>query len=236
MKGERLLLLSCSQRKRPDPGLLPALERYDGPTYRLLRKHRREGGETPAVWVLSAEHGLIPAEQLIPSYDRRMTPARARALRPQVSATLDALAGEGVTEALVCAGKTYAAALGDVGGHLRCPLAYAGSSMGRQLAVLHDWLYGSPPEVAASPSALPVVFRGRVLDCTAEDVLSLARKRAAGDPAGAARFAGWYVPIDDYRVAPKWLLSELTGARVSTFRTDDALKVLTQLGVEVRRA
>ena len=37
----RLLILSCSQRKRPDRVLLPALERYDGPVFRMLRKFLR---------------------------------------------------------------------------------------------------------------------------------------------------------------------------------------------------
>ena len=40
--SKRLLLLSCSQRKRPDPGLLPAIERYDGPQYQVLRTFIRE--------------------------------------------------------------------------------------------------------------------------------------------------------------------------------------------------
>ncbi|MFN8458221.1 MAG: hypothetical protein U0401_26815 [Anaerolineae bacterium] len=32
-KSKRLLILACSQRKRPDPGLLPAIERYDGGSF-----------------------------------------------------------------------------------------------------------------------------------------------------------------------------------------------------------
>lgn len=33
--SKRLLILACSQRKRPDPGLLPAIERYDGPQFQV---------------------------------------------------------------------------------------------------------------------------------------------------------------------------------------------------------
>jgi len=36
MGDSRLLILSCSQRKRPDSGLLPAIERYDGPVFRVV--------------------------------------------------------------------------------------------------------------------------------------------------------------------------------------------------------
>jgi hypothetical protein len=41
--GRLLLIVSCSQRKRPDPGLLPALDRYDGGHFRILREAQREG-------------------------------------------------------------------------------------------------------------------------------------------------------------------------------------------------
>ncbi len=51
-----LLVLSCSQRKRPDSSLLPAIERYDGGNHRLLRKAKREGHwpESLDVLILSA--------------------------------------------------------------------------------------------------------------------------------------------------------------------------------------
>lgn len=38
----RLLILSCSQRKRSTSNLLPAIERYDGPAFQVLRKFLRE--------------------------------------------------------------------------------------------------------------------------------------------------------------------------------------------------
>ena len=41
--GRLLLIVSCSQRKRLDPGLLLALDRYDGGHFRILRKAQREG-------------------------------------------------------------------------------------------------------------------------------------------------------------------------------------------------
>ncbi|MCP4539438.1 MAG: hypothetical protein GY832_20060 [Chloroflexi bacterium] len=50
------LILSCSQKKRLEPG--PAYLVYDGPYYRILRKH---GPPWPVdVYVLSAKYGLIP--------------------------------------------------------------------------------------------------------------------------------------------------------------------------------
>src|SRR5690348_4465403 len=81
---QRLLILSCSQRKRPDLELLPAMDRYDGPSFRVLRRFlSQRPTERLTVYILSAEFGLIPATLPIPDYDRRMTPQRARELQPQ---------------------------------------------------------------------------------------------------------------------------------------------------------
>jgi hypothetical protein len=87
---KQLLVLSCSQIKRDEPGLLPAIHRYDGSPYRVLRHYLREC-EWPAslsVAVLSAKYGLVGGFTGIEDYDQRMTPLRASALSPQCSATL----------------------------------------------------------------------------------------------------------------------------------------------------
>ena len=76
-----LLIVACSQRKRSDPGLLPAIERYDGVNFRVLRKARREGywPENLDVLILSAKYGLLKPDTLIEDYDSRMTQERASA-------------------------------------------------------------------------------------------------------------------------------------------------------------
>ena len=38
----RLLIISCSRRKNPASKKLPAIERYDGPIFQVLRKFLRE--------------------------------------------------------------------------------------------------------------------------------------------------------------------------------------------------
>jgi hypothetical protein len=110
----RMLILSCSQRKRTDEGLLPAVERYDGPAFRVLRRFLRERpAEAPNVLILSAEHGLIPHDYPIAAYDREMTPTRARELRPLVLAEFDRIFGIQMHQnILVFAGRHYLAALG----------------------------------------------------------------------------------------------------------------------------
>ena len=107
--NNRKLILACFPRKRSDDGLLPAIERYDGPAFRILRRFLREGpSEAPDIHTLSAEYGLICRDLPIAMYDRKMTPARARELRPLVLAELNRMtASLSSPETLVFVGKQY---------------------------------------------------------------------------------------------------------------------------------
>ena len=105
-----LLILGCSATKRHDAGLLPALHRYDGPLYRIIRRALAERPQLAArltIRILSAEYGLISADTPIPDYDRRMTPARAMELQPTVAAALTELP----QPAYIDLGKVYLRAL-----------------------------------------------------------------------------------------------------------------------------
>ena len=91
MVKRQLLVLGCSQTKRDAPGLLPAIDRYDGSSYRVLRNYLRER-EWPArlsVAILSAKYGLVGGFTGIEDYDERMTPLAASAWAPHCSATLN---------------------------------------------------------------------------------------------------------------------------------------------------
>lgn len=247
----RLLILSCSQRKQPDPGLLPAIERYDGPAFRVLRKYgRRENARLPLTLVLSARHGLIKADQPISDYDQAMNRQTAQAMQPCVRAVLGEIvdAAGGFDEAMICAGRTYLEAIGPPAETpFDFPVRMASGSIGGQVAALYDWLHGEAPadipvalgfndglDRSMSP-AQHVMFRGTKIRLSTASVLELAQKEAAKDPAGAGSYQAWYVRAGEWRVAPKWLLSVLSGIPVSNFRTSDARRVLHQLGVEVHR-
>ncbi len=81
-----LMIIGCSQRKVEVSEPLPAVERYDGPTYRILRKMRREGFtlKNLDVLIISAKHGLLACQQPIENYDERMTEERAEELLSQI--------------------------------------------------------------------------------------------------------------------------------------------------------
>jgi len=87
------LVLGCSQTKRSIAGSAPAIARYDGPLFRVLRAFLRDHlwPERLSVAVLSAEHGLIGALSGISDYNHRLTPERAREIRPEVTQGLSRL-------------------------------------------------------------------------------------------------------------------------------------------------
>src|SRR5436305_9818413 len=84
-----LVILGCSQRKKYTPQPIPAIDRYDGPVFRVLRKHAREVPETrPDAYILSGRFGLIPGESLIPSYDHLLSHADYAELSARVAEQL----------------------------------------------------------------------------------------------------------------------------------------------------
>ncbi len=139
----RTLILSCSATKRPDVGLLRAVDRYDGPAWRTLRAWRFAAGELQ-VLALSAEHGLLWAERPIADYDRRMNAARAAVLAPKVGESLLRLdqTGKLAGEVLVFGGEAYRECLrlGLHGTPLLERLRFTAGGIGEQLGQLKSFL------------------------------------------------------------------------------------------------
>lgn len=72
--NKQLLILGCSQTKRKCDGLLPAIDRYDGPPFRVIRKFLQEHQwpSNVSIAVLSAKYGLFGSLKGIEYYDMRM--------------------------------------------------------------------------------------------------------------------------------------------------------------------
>ncbi|MEW5869056.1 MAG: DUF6884 domain-containing protein [Chloroflexota bacterium] len=240
----RFLILSCSQKKVHDSEPLPAIQRYDGPSYRLLRKYLREEISRKAnleICILSAEYGLITSDTLLPYYDRQMTAQRAEELRRQVVPHLTLqVTKRNCREVFINCGKIY---LGTLNGFEQAAPAvtkciYATGSQGGRLAALRRWLYGVESAIGESyhvlkDSANPL-FRGMEINFTQEQVLEIGRQALAQEKKGWKDFQAWYVMLDGNPVSPKWLLSQLTGTSVGSFHTSDAKRVLHQLGIDVK--
>ena len=141
----RLVILACSATKRHDAGLLPALSRYDGPAYRILRNALAviTADQRPDVLILSGKYGLITPTTPLPEYDQQMTTAQALGLRDQVRAALDQhLLTRRYDETFISMGAVYQTALPvDSLGVRLGQLCYASGGIGVRLGQLKRWLY-----------------------------------------------------------------------------------------------
>lgn len=139
-----LLILGCSRRKLPTPGLLPAIKRYDGPQFRLVRRFLRLHPDSLDVLILSAKFGLISSDDLIPYYDEQMTPIRAFELRDSsLNILQSAIQKEPRTVIVVSLGKNYYPVIADFESLIltNIRILKASGSIGARLSFLHKWLY-----------------------------------------------------------------------------------------------
>ncbi len=239
----RLLILSCSQRKRSAQGLLPALKRYDGPAYRVMNKFMRMHPSEAwllDVYILSAKFGLISACKPIPNYDRRMTLQQIKELQqPTLNELKQVLSSRQYDELFISMGKAYRQVL--VGYKLLIPtnlkVIVSTGVMGRKLAELRNWLHKSVSE--SSETQTKVVQRGKVylrgieIAFTPKQVMDIACI-ALTEEWNIPKYQIWYVQVGDQRVPVKWLVNQLTGLPVNAFHTNEAKRILQQLGIKIR--
>jgi len=143
----RLLILSCSLRKRIVEGKVATWDLYDGVAFRVLKRSKREGrfpGDVE-VLILSARYGLIRPETEIGFYDQRMTVEVARCQARTNCAFLHGLLRTRCyREVFVMMGRTYLVALEPFEAWLpsntRCVIAPGG--LGQKLSVMKAWLSG----------------------------------------------------------------------------------------------
>ena len=146
----RLLILSCSQRKHTSRELLPAIERYNGPLFFVLRRFLRECPRQARqldVYILSAAYGLIPGDFPTAWYDRKMDLPRAIELQPYVNTTFSDLPRDKYTSICFVLGKTYLKAFEGtqdlISVHAEPIITYG--QIGKKLAQLKKWLWGEQP-------------------------------------------------------------------------------------------
>lgn len=163
--GRRLLVLGCSQTKRDTAGAIPAITRYDGPLFRVLRAFLRDylWPTRLSVAVLSAEHGLIGALSGIADYNHRLTPERAHKIRPEVTHGLCRLLPEHEAADLFM-GRGYLEAIdfGSLGRRAR-KITFIEGGIGYKLRQLREQLdtFGAPkgsPVPALPRKGRPLYF------------------------------------------------------------------------------
>ena len=109
-----LLVQSCSATKSDAENPVPALDRYEGYFYKIIKKAKREGELDPGIdiCILSAEHGLLEPDDMITAYDRRMDTDRASELCAEVvSALRKKVRRGGYDQVVVNMGRAYRQAI-----------------------------------------------------------------------------------------------------------------------------
>ncbi len=120
---------------------MPALERYDGVNYLVVKKLMREGKfpKNVDIKILSAKYGLIDAETPIPYYDQRMDKQRAKELHGQVMRELSKVAKKPYSEIFINMGKVYLDAM-DGYGEVMPNAKFAEGGIGQKMAAMREWI------------------------------------------------------------------------------------------------
>src|SRR5262245_2636420 len=141
----RALLISCSKSKVATSGLLPAIELYDGPYYRMIRKLKRDGlfPSTLDIFIISAKHGLITSGKLIEPYEFKMDLRRAKELRPSLTGCIKAHLKHGqYGELFVNLGAVYLEAVRGYDRQLPpdMHIIQIGGEIGRRISAMKKWI------------------------------------------------------------------------------------------------
>ncbi len=133
-----LLILPCSKQKKKLYGTC-ALDLYDGPFYRVVRKNKPENLD---IIILSAKYGLINSKKSISYYNQIMTIKRAKELSTEVMIGLEEIfRKEYYNEIFINLGKTYTLALDGSRNMLdKYNIHRASGQIGERLHQLKNWL------------------------------------------------------------------------------------------------
>lgn len=123
---------------------MPAIERYDGGSFRVIKKAKREDAkfENIEILILSAKYGLINSSTLIADYEQKINRQRAKELNCQVLQTLKKYADiDDYLEVYIDLGLNYSLAIEGVKEFfLRSQIIFAQGRIGERLKQLKLWL------------------------------------------------------------------------------------------------
>jgi hypothetical protein len=144
IRHKKLLIISCSARKKKLQHVAPAVEVYDGPFFRVLRK-MKANKKCPLfhIRIISAKYGLITPNTPIGYYDQRITKKNPPEWSKMVLNSLKLLIRKNnYSEIFVCVGKDYLSAMGEIEKYvpLGCKLTYAQGKIGQKLRVMKNWV------------------------------------------------------------------------------------------------
>lgn len=138
MNNKRIIITSCADVKKSEKNI-PAMELYDGPAYRIMRKHHFPPENTH---IISAKYDLIRGDTQISFYDQRMTTKRAVELSSIIEKGIEDIIKQNPSaDIFVNLGRTYTITLGSSETTLRNHNAtFAKGRIGERLHQLKMWL------------------------------------------------------------------------------------------------
>lgn len=140
-----LLILPCSKRKKRISNAY-AIDLYDGPFYRMIRKNKPENLD---ILIISAKYGLIRYNEKISDYEQIMTVERVEELANDIYVKLkEILKMNNYDHIFINLGKTYALTLERSKTMLsRYNVYWANGQIGERLHQLKNWLESIGAEV-----------------------------------------------------------------------------------------
>lgn len=243
-KNRRCIIVNCSQKKRTEEGLLPAMVRYDGPLFRVIRNFLSNSFESENldVYILSAKYGVLTHNKGIEFYDQLLSNERIEELKPQIAEVLDKKHRlNQYNEVFLAVGNKYKGLLESCQSLSlnNANLTVAKGGIGEKSKFLKNWLY----KVSKNENVIKkeVKFRGEAILCGAKikmevsQIIEIANKFLDSEPAKSQNFRDWYVNIGEMKVSPKWLASRISRIPVSKFTSGEARRTLAQLGLKSHR-
>ena len=142
MKKRKLLIISCSDTKRPYPWQEKAINVYDGPFFRILRNADAINNGVD-LRIVSAKFGMIPPNKYIRPYDMLLTAERAQNLNKQIMSHLkETFEKANYDEIKIIMGQRYLSAVEgiDLIKPEGCRVEVVPGRIGEKLHELKDWL------------------------------------------------------------------------------------------------
>jgi cytoplasmic iron level regulating protein YaaA (DUF328/UPF0246 family) len=140
---DRLLIISCSSRKRKFESPRPAWHVYDGAVFRTLKRIEFENmwPKDLKVLILSAKFGLITPSFLIPYYDQRMDNCQTEKLRKNVVCSLNKYLQEiQLNELVMNLGISYIKVFSDVIWPSNLNVGLIPGRLGEKLRLTKRWV------------------------------------------------------------------------------------------------
>lgn len=246
----RCLILGCSRTKNKTPELLPAIQRYDGPSFKVLRRYldKSDGAShVPDIFVLSAKYGLIDGDAPIANYDQRLTNKQADAIQDKVMEKIQKdILSQNYGEIFLSMGATYFRTLQGFENLVKgdAQIIISNGASGKKLAELKKWLWGkdiapirskAPDIIQPFTNPQTVILRGSTVILTTSETVAQLQAGIAQMSDMAYQVRTWYVDIDGEKISPKWAAQYIFDVPVNQFSADEARRVLRRLGLNCNK-